>query len=282
MKRLSFLQRKLSTGFEELKSFVQEHEALIQDASAQKAVEGNWQKTKRRMEDFQRICRELDDHESRTGKGAVELYWQAKVNALERQRTRVYLDGKEAEFLGKAACEVGRRLQKMIPPEKLAKLMDTRQNDSDVLRAWSKQSESNVQLLGMLAAVEAQDAETQRQAVYWSVAVENALAAVSLVQLEEAMFQGGLKDWRLVDDQLLRMGWTMETLARIEGAALGLEEKLASLHLDCDAVARICEQVQASRFVPDQSSENAALLRKCSFITQKYLGLAASAPQSGS
>lgn len=280
MKRLSSLQRKMGAGFEELKRFVHEHEALIQDTSLHKAIEGNWEKTRRRIADFENFCKELEDLESRTGQGAVELYWQAKVNALERQLARIDLDGKEAEFLGKAACEVGKQLHKLIPAEKLSKLMDTRQNDSDVLRAWSKQAESNVQLLQKLSSVEAQDAETQRQSVYWSIAVENALAAVSLVQLEEAIFQDTLKDWRLLDDHLLKMGWTMETLARIEEAALGVEEKLASLHIDCDVVARISEQVQKSRFLPHQSSESAALLQKCSLITQKYFNLAAAEPHS--
>lgn len=271
MKRLSFLQKKLTTGFEELKGFVQEHEALLSQTATHAAEESCWQKSRRRLEAFIRACAELDDHEARTGKGAVELYWQARVNSLHRQRTQVFLEGKEAEFLGKAAIEGGRKLQKMIPPAQLDKLLHTRLSDAEIMRAWSKQAEFNMHLLGLLATAESDSIQTRAKATFWSIAVENALAAVSLVQFEEALFQGKLRDWPVLNDDVLKMGWTMESLARVEGASLQLEEKLAELHRDFETVTRISQQVQASRFIPDKSSESAALVKKCVSITNKYL-----------
>ncbi len=272
MKRLSHLQKKLSKGFEELRSFVSENQDLCDLGTKSVPVTGDWHRTRGRLAELEQLCEELREHEKSTGTGSVELYWLSRVNELIRQKVDLHLKGREWEFLGKAAYEIGRRMRGLVPHERLMSLMDTKKSEGELLKEWAAQSDENLRLLKLLEKTEEAYKQQSQQSTFWNIAVENAQAAVALGKWEESFLQGSLlhPGWRTQDDELLSRGWTLLELSTVEKQSLEMEEKLETLHQDFENATRLIAHLEDDSAVPHSHGETRDFAKKCAMLARKY------------
>lgn len=264
------LQKRLSTALIEVKNFLQENANLLMQNQERAAVPSEWNKMQTRIKTLRKLCYEMHENEKHTGKGSVELYWQARLRELSREKLNIYLEGKQLEMLCRAAVEIGKRLQSFIPPERLQKLLRAEMSEGEVAQLLSQVSAQNLRLLQELEIVEKKYQDLKKETDEWNIATETVDAAVSLQQFEEKALTD--KDWMATRyaENVLQEGWTLRDLKVLEKERSRIETQMAQIHADFELVQRIHQEFGSHRSLPEDRSELAAHIEKCVTIAQKH------------
>ena len=276
IKDLSSLQKKLSSGIDELKGFVQNHRDLLLDESSKGSRErvtheaAEWHKSRRRLAELESLAAELEMHERNTQVGSVELYWQARVNTLTRSRLLQFLKFKETEYLGRGTIEMGKKLHSLLPPTKLEVMLNCELTDGEILKQWAAAAEANLRLLEQLKGLEEEYMKTKAKSEHWNVAFENSHAAVCVAQFEEAFLTGAAKGVVSYDDRQLKQSFTLEKLANLQKEQLRLASQLEEIGTDCRIVEQMLSAVEEDPTIPPRFAETKLILNKCLEIAQKY------------
>jgi hypothetical protein len=219
--------------------------------------------------EFVRDCQVMEQCEAAQCSGVAELYWLGRCQSAERLLWRESIVLLRAEALRRAATDLAGQFRRFVPKRWRNALCSENRSEAEFASSIAARADQSSFMLGELAHIEAQQDLLEEEIAQGDLAAANAEAAVSLLQLEEAVLQGRHPNLCSASALTCDPAWPQAIDVLLQ-ECVRLENELAELSSDAITIEAYVSEIERIASMNDQSMQIQSMLTRCYSIANRH------------